>query len=167
VKITIVGVDPGDSTGVAIFDGAQLMHTFQGTPHDGLTLVKLILDRAGPDDEVTIGVERFTQGRRVAHSHQPVAQQVIGAVQHIVSECNQRRELNNVHTQVTLLQQGPADAWAVASNELLRKLGLWQTKKDVAQADAVDANMAVRHALLVMAKRHARLFDALLTDAGV
>lgn len=151
----VVGVDPGDSTGVAIFKDGEFVSAHQGPPGDMITLVEFIVKKVAGNDSCCVAVERFVQGGRVAHSHQPVAQQVVGAV---VSLC----EKYGIPTTM----QGPADARAVASNDTLRAMGLWQTKNDVDRQDANDANSAVRHALLYMAGHYATDFIKLRQRAG-
>jgi hypothetical protein len=161
MKITVIGIDPGDSTGVAVIEETRLLYAWQGEPHEALSLLRIVLAHVGSDDVCTIAMERFTPTQR-HYTHQPVAQQVIGAVKSVVAEINQQRSMNNAQTHVEILMQGAADAWAVADNDLLRRLGMWQQAKDVGRPDANDANMAVRHGLLLLAKRHARLFTALI-----
>jgi hypothetical protein len=148
----IIGVDPGDSTGVAIFKDTQLLHVFQGEPDRAATLVELILSRAIDEDRVTFVCERFTNARSArVTTHQPTAQRVIGVMQHLAETYSYTLEL-----------QGPADAHAIMTNPMLRDLKLLQRARDVGQPDANDVNMAVRHALLAMSKHHATLFESLL-----
>lgn len=153
--IFIVGIDPGDSTGLALFMDGNFMYAKQGPPSEIMTEVEVILTKGCRDEHRTImAVERFTSGR--SHTtHQPVAQQVIGKVERAAEIYGAR-----------MVMQGAADAHAVADNGLLRQLGLLQTSADVGQPDANDANMAVRHALLTLSREYATQFEVLLRKAG-
>lgn len=159
----IIGVDPGDSAGVAIITDdddllgvPRLFHVFQGTPSDALTLVELMIARGYDDEDVTVVCERFVSMRsRRGRTHQPTAQRMGGAIEHVAQ-----------HHGVRFVYQNPSDAWAVASNDLLQRLGMLQTGQSIGQRDADDANMAVRHALLYLAQHRATRFDALLKSVG-
>ena len=158
MTVIVIGVDPGDSTGVAIIKDNALFHAFQGTPEDALTLVELTITRFdGEDDDVTVAGERYVNMQtRGGRSHQPTAQRVLGALEHLVT-----------HHDCRFILQGPADAWALASNTLLRRLGMYQTNKMLDTPDADDANMAIRHALLYLSHAHATLFHDLMRRHGV
>jgi hypothetical protein len=135
VTVVVIGVDPGDSTGVAILKDMDLFFAFQGDPGDALTFVDM---------------------SRRARTHQPTAQRVAGALEHMA------------RTHGCMFRyQGPADAHAVADNEKLKQLGMLQTPGTVGKADANDANMAVRHALLYLSSMHARLFHDILAKHHV
>lgn len=146
-----VGVDPGDSTGVAAFREHELIWVAQDEPTKMLDGIEVLLTHATAANEVVaVGCERFVS-RPGHHTHQPTAQRVIGAVE----------RLTDGYGQLFYLQ-GPADAHAIASNDDLRKMGLFQRRSDVDQRDAMDANMAVRHALLVMSRHSATTFERVL-----
>jgi hypothetical protein len=147
----IIGIDPGESTGVALFKNFEFKHTLQGPPDDMITMVEIMLSKIAEDDVCKIAMERFIDNRRVK-TQQPTAQQVIGAIKAIARRAH-----------VRVVDQGPADAHALASNDLLQKLGRYTAGEQIGSADAVDANMATRHALLLMAKEHASHFTALVT----
>lgn len=153
MSVLVIGVDPGDSTGVAVLMDGQLTYVFQGTPERAVALVELVLERATRSaDTITLACERFIQQRsQRTQSHQPRAQQIAGVMQHVAERY-----------AVQFVLQGAADAWAIADNNALRKLKVHQSAKSVQQPDADDANMAVRHALLCLARHHASLFDAIL-----
>lgn len=156
VKTYYFGVDPGDSCGVAWLDVEERkLVAFQGSPHDALTFLELLLDRAEDDDVVRGACERFVSMRGRPHSQQPTAQRVVGAVEALA---------DRYACSVTL--QSPADARAMAPNELLRKLGWYQRGKELDAPDADDANMAVRHLLLLLAQTRASVFEALVRDCG-
>jgi hypothetical protein len=155
VSVYVIGVDPGDSVGLALFIDGGFVFAKQGPPRELLPALEVMLGNGCRDsNRATIAVERFTPGRRVT-THQPAAQQVIGAV-------TRAGELYGAR----VVLQGAADAHGIASNELLRTLGLWQTGTDVDQPDANDANMAIRHALLTLAREHATQFERLIKHAG-
>jgi hypothetical protein len=158
MTVIVIAVDPGDSTGVAIIKDTELWHAFQGTPEDALTLVELTITRFNVDGNIVIVVgERYVNMQsHSGRTHQPTAQRVIGVLEHLAASHN-----------VTFVLQGPADAWAIASNLTLRQLGMYQTSKMLYTTDADDANMAVRHALLYLSHTHATLFHAILRRHGI
>jgi hypothetical protein len=157
MSVIVIGVDPGDSTGVAIIKDTELFHAHQGRPGSSLTLVEISLERFTRNgDDVAIAYERFVSMSNRGRTHQPTAQKIAGALERLAEQykCKVRA-------------QGPADAHAVASNELLRQLGMHQTSESIKQPDANDANMAVRHALLYLSNTHATLFQAILRKHGL
>jgi hypothetical protein len=161
----IIGVDPGESMGVAALMNGVLIGATQGTAQEGLIAVELLLDRfrnveptygsrkIEPDTDVIVAMERFVSQTRQVHSHQPVAQQMVGAVTLLAEQYGAR-----------VVMQGPADARFCANNHLLRKLGMFQTRGTVDQQDANDANMAIRHALLCLSRVQASVFETLVED---
>jgi len=156
VTTYIFGVDPGESTGVAWLNlDTRVLIAFQGTPTDALTFLEIGLSRVTVGDVCHVGCERFVSMRGRAQSHQPTAQRVAGAVEALA-----------YRYAVGCVLQSPADAWAVAPNELLRKLDYFQKGERFNTPDANDANMAVRHALLVTARTYASRFEALVRDVG-
>jgi hypothetical protein len=148
-----VGVDPGDSTGLAIIrgDGFRL-HVEQGPPFilDDFTVRFAFL--LHPDADVLVACERFVVTVDTAkHSAQPTAQQTIGVVARLC-------RLNDW----PLYMQAPSDVKALVTNALLTELGLKLRGRDVGRPDANDANDAQRHALAVLAHHRASMFDRLL-----
>jgi hypothetical protein len=148
-----VGIDPGNSTGLAIIrgDGFRL-HAEQGPPSilDEFALRFSFLTHPGHD--VLVGCERFTiTADTVKHTAQPTALETIGVV----------KQLCRLNDWPLYLQQ-PANAKRLISNGMLRKLKLFVSARDVERADADDANDATRHALLVLAHHRASLFDSML-----
>jgi hypothetical protein len=119
-----------------------------------LTYLEVVLSHVGEDDRAKIAIERFTSNQRHT-SHQPVAQQVIGAVETVAGRYG-----------VPVVQQGAADARGLTPDGDLRSHGLWVTGGDVGRPDANDANMAIRHALLLLAGEHATWFESLLGVTG-
>jgi hypothetical protein len=156
MSVFIIGVDPGDSTGVGIIKDGTLWKAFQGTPADALTLIELTITHFDENEnEVAIACERYVSMQSRGRTHQPTAQRIGGAIENL-AERHKRK----------FVWQGPADAWAIASNALLTQLGWLQTNLTVGQKDATDANMALRHALLYIARTYATQFDTLLRSCG-
>lgn len=155
--IVVIGVDPGKSTGVAEMVDGRLVHIFQGPSGDAMDVLESVLaEHSGhADRRVAVACERFVAGNQV-QSHQPEAQQVVG---NVVRMCHQHG------VEVDL--QGPADAHAIGQDFLLQRLDLWPLPSHVSQPDADDVRMAVRHALLFLARHHARLFQALVNASKV
>lgn len=150
-----IGVDGGLSTGVAILRGYHLFGVYQGPWIDALEWFEDAVTKLAelrPSLEVTVAAERFVRGGRGgARSVQPHAQQVYGAVS---TRC--------ALLDVDFVAQSPHEAKLIAPNGLLRAAGLYVTPKQVGQPDAHDANDAVRHAVLLTARRYAATFDRLL-----
>lgn len=157
MSVIIVGVDPGESTGVAILSDGNLVNVFQGEASDAISLVEIMCEHAKlKGDRLIIACERFVSMRSGPKTHQPKAQQIAGVMDHIAEAYGMR-----------CVKQGPADAWAVASNEVLKKLGIYQRGSDVSQRDANDVNMALRHAVLFLAREYASVFESLLVRGSV
>ena len=155
--IVIIGIDPGASTGVAELIDGRLVHIYQGPPVGALDVLdSLLMEHSGhADRRVSVACERFVSGNQV-QSHQPEAQQVVG---NVIRACQKHG--------VDVDLQAPSDAHAIGQTALLRKLDLWPLPHHVGCKDADDVRMAVRHALLRLARRHARLFQALVNGAKV
>jgi len=155
MSVVIIGVDPGKSAGVAEIVDGRMVRIFQGPGGQAMDLIELILkDHSGhADRRVSIACERFIQGNQ-AHSHQPEAQQMVGLVLRA-----------GHHHGVSVDLQAPSDALAIGQGPLLQRAGLWPLASDVRQADADDVRMAVRHAVLYMARHHASLFQRLVRSA--
>ena len=150
MSVIVIGVDPGDSTGVAVIKDTKLIVAEQGEPHKSLLTLEIICSHYAEHD-ITIACERYVSARRTVVTHQPTAQKVIGMVERLAETY-----------KANFIMQGPADAWAMAPNDLLKRLGMWQTSRTVDQPDANDANMAIRHAILAMANMHATTFELLV-----
>lgn len=155
--IVVIGVDPGESTGVAELIDGRLIHIFQGPSETALDVLDslLRLHSGRVDRKVAIACERFVSGNGVK-SHQPEAQQVVG---------NVMRAAHKHGVEIDL--QAPSDAHAIGQNFLLQRLNLWPLPSQVGQNDADDVRMAVRHALLYLARHHASVFEALVKGAPV
>lgn len=155
--IVIIGVDPGASTGIAETIDGRLKHIFQGEPSAAMDILdSLLTQHSGhADRRVAVACERFVSGNQV-QSHQPEAQQTVG---NVVRMCQKHG------VEVDL--QSPSDAHTIGQDHLLRRLDLWPLPRHVGQKDADDVRMAVRHVLLFMARRRARLFQALVNGSKV
>lgn len=155
--IVVIGIDPGESTGVAELVDGRLVHIFQGPSGPALDVLDslLLLHTGHADRRVAVACERFVSGTGVK-SHQPEAQQVVG---------NVMRAGHRHGVEVDL--QAPSDAHAIGQNFLLQRLDLWPLPSQVGQNDADDVRMAVRHALLYLARHHASVFEGLVKGAPV
>jgi hypothetical protein len=149
----VIGVDPGASAGLAVIVEDALELVMQGTPKEVLQALQARLNQHRQDD-VIVACERFIQlpsGRGRPMTHQPEAQMMVGRVEELCALYGRK-----------VLMQAPVDAHAIGSNALLQKVGMWTTPAHVMQPDAKDANMAVRHALLALARYHATTFDRVM-----
>lgn len=153
MSVIVIGVDPGTSAGLAMLKDGKLVVAMQGTSSDVLTALEIMLSKFNDDDDwdaVTIACERYVQMHRGHQSHQPVAQQMVGVVESLAAKYN-----------VKLVMQGPADARSIP-NDLLKKLDMKVTARGIDAPDTNDVTMAIKHALLALAKHHASIFDGLV-----
>jgi hypothetical protein len=161
MTVVIIGVDPGLSTGVSVLADARLSSAFQGMPEDALNELDGVLRRWTDHctdtgtGTVLVACERFQAAGRSTHSHQPDAERVFARTAALASLYG-----------VDFVEQTPADAKRIASDALLRRNGLWTLPRDVGCRDANDANDAMRHAVLLLARRRATMFNALLTQGA-
>lgn len=155
--IVVIGVDPGKSTGIAELIDGRLVHIYQGPAADAVNVLEaLLMEHSGhADRRVAVACERFVSGNQV-QSHQPEAQQTVGAVVRLAQQHGVELDL-----------QAPSDAHAIGQNFLLQRLDLWPLPSQVGQDDADDVRMAVRHALLYLARHRASVFSALVNGAPV
>lgn len=157
MSVTVIGVDPGLSTGVAEIANGFRGSFCQGLPHQAVDFLEhRIQENVKSGVDLTIACERFTQqsGHRVL-TQQPEAQQTIGMVQRLCAVYG-----------VELVSQPPADALRIASNDLLRRAGLWIVPSEVGQSDADDVRMAMRHAVLALSRKHATIFESIWCRSG-
>ena len=134
-----IGIDPGLSTGIAVFRNSGLVDVFQGERSEALRFLRYYEGHRPSSESAYVGCERYTHTTQRVYTHQPDTPQLIGAVQYLYSD-----------TSVEIHMQSPSDARRVMTDRRIRSLGLWITPKKVEQADADDVRMAVRHALLCM-----------------
>ena len=162
MTVVILGVDPGNSCGLAELTDGRLTFISQETPE---VMLQQLRERLGhafimystADLKLTVVCERFIQ-RNIPGVHmtnQPKALEVAGAAEDV---CR--------HVAVEFVLQNPADAKAIAPNDRLRQLGLWVTPSQLGKSDVNDARDAIRHAVLRLATKHATILDRLLRDAG-
>lgn len=150
-----IGIDPGDSTGIAIFDGPIMVYVKQCKSSWALEYLDAFIERyKALNANVLIACERFVNLSRGPRTHQPTAQQMIGALQQLAKKYD-----------VEFILQGPADARSIADNQELKKLGLYVTPTMVESPDANDALMAVRHALFALATNRATIFAKMIDDS--
>lgn len=157
----IVGVDPGDSTGVVVLylgdKSVTLFNAIQMGPDDSLDWLEGFVKAAvEAEDGVLMACERYTvtpeTGKR---TQQPTALNVIGVVKRIATQHG-----------LSVIMQPPGDAKAFAPNERLKQLGFFTLARDVGKPDANDVNDAARHAVLLLARTRATLFDAIMVASG-
>lgn len=142
--MTVVALDPGGTTGVAILDYKQV-HQFQvetSSPRELVTIWEN-LNIAGPEEVV---IERFQfryGGGRSKVVLTPV--EVIGVV-----------KLYCAMKKIRLYEQTPAQAKKLITDDKIRKLGLWVP----GQPHAMDAT---RHLLyhLIVTRREKRWLEQL------
>jgi hypothetical protein len=152
MTVIVLGVDPGDSMGIAELSDGWRTFVFQGPPNQALDALEQRLARARHPStaagEITIACERFVpmQGRRM--SHQPTAQQLYGVVKRIAESRG-----------IRFIAQGSSEARGIAPTQFMQAANLWTIPSELGLPDANDANMAMRHAILALAKYHATLFD--------
>jgi len=157
--LILIGVDPGLSTGLAMIKNEQRLAAAQGSPKEMLRIYRAALNAWCnlPDLTVQVAVERFIITDQTArHSQQSTALEVFGAIKTTAE-----------HLGYPISVQAASDAKRIASNELLRCLGLWTSPRAVACPDANDVNDAMRHILLLLACQHATRFDELLARGCV
>lgn len=161
----IIGVDPGESTGMFIIDlyhhsvgpshyTIKADQRYQGHPDDVLVALENELQAALLNQVVVImAVERFTVMPNAGRmTQQPVPQRVIGQLQALAEKYEVK----------TFQLQAPGDAKKFCSNQQLRQFGFWSTGKMVDRPDANDVNDAARHAVLALATTRASAYDELL-----
>lgn len=159
----VIGIDPGKSVGVAaLYVDEKTNHVlrslvYQGDADRALELMEDLIS-ASPGTIVEIACESYHLlpggGRKTA---QPDALSFIGRM---------KQHFGNRH-DVTIKMQAPSDARRLLTNEMMRKLQLWVLPSEVNQRDADDANSAMRHALLLLARHYLPVFDKLVRYAGV
>lgn len=151
------GVDPGASFGVAAVHAGELWYVDQGEPTACFERLDDVVRRLVElEADVVIGCERFVNlggGPRHRRTAQHDAERGVALLLDL------GRRLG-----VPVDLQAPVDAKRLAPNVRLRALGLYVTPSDVNAPDANDANDAVRHALLAMARRRALAFERLLSS---
>jgi hypothetical protein len=155
-----VGVDPGRSVGVAALlnQNRFRVHQFRIDGAGGLEQVDACLNELfvialERDYRLLVGCEKFVTNRRTARlTNQPDALTVVGRVSTL--------------SPVEVHLQAVADATRFVSNERLRAFNLWTTPAMVGQPDADDVNSAMRHAVLLLARKAATQYAKLVDLAS-
>ena len=150
MTLLVIGIDPGESTGLAALLDGRLFDVAQGPPDQMLMRLQYLIDHANQHElELDIAVERYTMvPGSTRHTAQPAAIGLIETIKRI--------------SPVPVSIQQPSDARQIAPASRLRQLGLSVRPHDVGCPDADDATSAMRHAVLLLARRHARLFGEML-----
>lgn len=156
--LVVAGVDPGQSVGVfALDEPGRVLVARQLPPREAVDLLESAITAwcvAGRD--VLVGCEPFVITQRTARlAGRPVALEVVGQVRRVV-------ERNGL----VLHQVPPSVSKRMASNDLLRRLGLW-TPTPPDASDPNDVNDAARQALGVLAIHRPSVFDALLRRGSI
>lgn len=158
----IIGIDPGKSLGIAIMNFPRLATVYQGEIEHGIVWLREkltdysdIVDRdLSQPSRIYVALEKFiiTPGTgRKRGATQTSA--LVGRMEEIVSK----------YPYCALYKQSVSDA-SRFSNTLLRKLNLYVSPSQVGCKDSNDANSAVRHILLCLARNRADLFTKLIGD---
>lgn len=149
------GVDPGESVGLAVIYGGQLVRARQLPRAEALPLLRAGLEAyVGAGIPVLLSCERFTITRNTArHSAQPGALKMIGAIEALGIELD--IEVNGI---------GPGTSKAIAPDSLLRRLGMLVPREDN-QPDANDARDAVRQALTALGLRDPDMLNRMIRSA--
>lgn len=144
-----VGVDPGKVTGIAVWWSPVVFDT-SGKPSSLDTAevvasavpatIRRMLDGRRP---TLLAVERYVQTQR--KTHQPEAQQVIGAVRSLADEY-----------VVRCVYQNPGPAKKIGTTRRLKQLGFYVATKDN------HANSATAHLLLLMATHYPTVYANLV-----
>lgn len=138
----VIGVDPGATTGVAMYVGGTLQ-ALQVSALDVMPFLRAWLEvfhLRFPERHVFIATERWISAPGAKHTTQSDAQRINGALREMV------QDLDPAGAWLTLVEQAAGDAKTCADNALLKLLGFDQPGKPHA-ADAV------RHALLRLLSR--------------
>lgn len=143
---------------MVVFHNHHLTTAMQGTPAEIEAEFDIVVNDAWSAATVMdVACEQWINvpgGRR--KTHQPMAQLVCGKI--------------SVLSPVEVRMQKASDAKNFVPDLKLKQLGLWHTGEMIGQPDADDLNSAMRHALLLMGRRHATVYKTLLdarSDAGV
>jgi len=140
----IVAVDPGKTTGLALFEWELseepiLSETYEVDFQEYANTLRKFFDSYGDKEGFHVVCERFTINAQTAKKSQsPFSLEKIGVLKQIM--------LDYGHTTDSLNMQSPADAKAMFDNTKLKKLEYWHRG---GEGHALDA---IRHGLLYMVK---------------
>lgn len=144
----LVGVDPGNITGIAVWFDPAHYEPRNGLPVDTaeveaaatVPVLRRMLEEQRP---TLVAVERYIQNTR--KTHQPKANEVIGALK---SFCEEQL--------VRCVYQSPAAAQKIGTRTRLRQLGWYINTKDN------HANAALGHVLLLLAQTKPETYAELI-----
>lgn len=143
----LVGVDPGKVTGIAVWwylhpdvKRESPLDTAEVEASTVSTVLRRMLDGERP---TLMAVERYIQGQK--KTHQPEAQQVIGAVRSLADEL-----------LVRCVYQNPGSAKKIGTTKRLKQLGFYVSTKDN------HANSATAHVLLLLATHYPTVYANLV-----
>lgn len=144
---TVIGVDPGQTTGVALLVPGRAPEVLQCSPGLVLPVVRALTYTHGP---LVLAVERFVVGARSARSSTPKAGQVT-------------RDLIGALTDLDSVEVGGAQVTVRVVLRSAAEVKPWATDRRLDAAGLLTATKGMRHA--ADACRHA-LF-AQVHDAGL
>jgi hypothetical protein len=143
----IIGVDPGKTTGIAVFFNGQIIDVGEVPARQVADRVRSIVANVHNDVVVELAVERYIISAETGkRSQQPDALYVIGEL----------RALAHGWSLTAIHLQNPADAKKCATNKTLRRLGWW------VGAAYPHANDALRHVALRLLATHPDVYAKLL-----
>lgn len=129
---TVIGVDPGGTTGLAVWSPGLKLHLVELTPDDAVDWMSEVAQGATKKHFV---VERYTITPATAKmSQQHDALEIIGALKFLVRKYGH-----------TLSMQTPAEAKGYSTDQKLKNIGWYQAGKP-------HARDASRHVLLYLSK---------------
>jgi len=144
----IVGVDPGDTTGIAVYDTFRpLTGRFMSMEANWLVVARHIEVLVCTDSDM-VACERFTIGKRTIRTKRSSK-----AATHVTGTVRDRCMFVGARFD----EQSASDAKTLVGNKLLRDLGWYRPK-------AVHANDAARQCLLMLARRRPHEFECLIQE---
>jgi hypothetical protein len=150
----IASVDPGDLTGLAamlVADGqVAVVHSDEVGHGYVRSEVEWLLARAPIDCERLLSVEQFVTRSKQVHTHQPVAQQLVGVVIDI-----------GTRFRVEVVVQKPADIKKFTTNQTLKELGWWHS------GGQGHANDAMRQCVRLLALRRASTYGLIVRPGKI
>lgn len=152
MSVIVIGLDPGESCGLAVIKDGKKFSVIQSTPDVAVEFAATMITgwSSFPSVNLSVCCERYTITKRsgMMGSSQNVPLKITGAIE---NECDKH--------DVPFHAQDIATAKRMFSNTMLKKLNLYVTPGEVNRSDADDANDAMRQAMLGIARHHAVLFD--------
>lgn len=134
---TIIGVDPGDTTGVCVWQDMQSPVFGQLLPFQVVPFI-----RGYADGDMLVVCETFVIGRNTGKKK--ISPHVTDVIGRVVGLCED--------LDVRFRRQTASEAKTFATNDLLKKVGWFNT----GMGHAMDA---ARHVLLALAREHPHVFD--------